>query len=244
MGNPKEEVTTMIKYIPGNEWAPGDAVAKKAAGVCQKFLPLLDFSVRWGSGKLGGTTLVLDLGWFKRSWNNFAERKGGYYQIGVNRICWLPPHCPRDRWEKLGLEIHAPKPVGENLLAIGQVAHDAQHGLSYTEMHEWFLGKASGGYRYRPHPQGDEGKPQRSLEEDLDWADMVLTYNSTVGLEALRLGIPVICSNNCFYRELCNQPCPSHGKRLNFFSRVAYAQWSEEEIERGDFIPTYYDYLK
>jgi hypothetical protein len=235
----------MIKYIPGNEWEPGDKVAQKAAMACQRLTPEgIDYAIRWGTGKLGGRTLVLDLGWFKRSWNAFMERPNGYYQIGVNHICWLPPEpMPSDRWERLGLTIEPPRDPGDNVLAIGQVEYDAQHGLSYSEMHQWMKGKRER-FRYRPHPQGDEGRPERSLDEDLEWADSVLTYNSTVGLEALRRGLPVTSSTNCFFRDLCNRPCPSVEERLTFFSRVAYAQWTEKEIEDGDFVKFYLPFVR
>ena len=236
----------MIKHIAGNEWELGDRVAEMAAAACRKFTPpTIDYAVRWGSGKLGGKTLVLDLGWFKRSWDTFTEDPDGYYQIGVNHICWLPPQWPpSDRWEKLGLAIEQEKghSHSSNVLAIGQVEHDSQHGLSYSEMHQWMKAKREA-FRYRPHPQGNEGCPDRSLDEDLEWADTVLTYNSTVGLEALRRGLNVICSSNCFYRSLCNRPCPSVKERMAFFSRVAYAQWTEKEIEAGEFVKFYLEFI-
>jgi len=231
----------MIKFL-GGEWPYGNRIAERCASACDGCG--IDFSVRWGSGKLGGTTLVLDLGWFKRGWAAYKKRPGGYYQIGVNHINWLPDSAPGDRWESLNLPILPPRPQGKNILAIGQVADDSQHGLTKDELVEWLYENTPSPFRYRPHPQSEtEAKPKNTLEHDLEWADVVLTYNSTVGLEALRLGIPVICSTNCFYAGLSGPQCPSVEDRLELFQRIAYAQWTEEEIEKGVFLPHYFKHL-
>lgn len=238
----------MVKNL-GGEWEPGCRIVDSFVASVPD--DSYDFSVRWGSGKSGGTTLFFDLGWFNRGWSSFQKHEGGYYQIGLNQICWIPERSNLKRWKRLNLQIiegrHGQFP-GMRVLGIGQVENDAQHGLSYGELDAWmdtqkrYLDPRE--YRFRPHPQGSQGKPERSLEADLDWADIVLTYNSTVGLEALRLGIPVVCSSNCFYRELCNRPrCPSVREREAFFGRVADAQWTEAEIADGTAFEFYRKYL-
>jgi len=223
----------------GGEWDVGRRIINQFGQSIPDDHP--DFSYRWGSGKGGGNTLVFDLGWFKRSWSLFKENIGGYYQVGVNHINWIPDDWyglpPSDRWDALGLTIEPMKEGGPNVLAIGQVADDAQHGLSYDEMDSWL--DARGYLRYRPHPQGEQGKPERTLDEDLEWCDRVLTYNSTDGLEALRRGIPVTCSDNCFYSDV------ARGLKLreDLFHRMAYAQWTEEEISDGTVYQAYKKYL-
>jgi hypothetical protein len=195
-----------------------------------------DFSVRWGAGISGGTTLVFDLGWFNRGWDSYKKQEGGYYQVGLNCLNWLPA-VARDS-----------RPVNGDatrVLVLGQVAFDAQHGLSRGELNKWISERRVAGaqMRYRPHPQGLELPPERSLDEDLEWCDHVLTYNSTAGLEALRRGIPVTSSTNCFYRDLCNGPCPDVATRERFFRRVAWAQWTEQEIVDGTVYREYLVYL-
>ena len=228
----------MVKNL-GGAWNIGrEVVAKFYASVPDR---CPDFSIRWGSGKAGGTTLVFDLGWFKRSWSTYKEYERGYYQIGVNHIGWIPPRAPGNRWDKLELEIVPQRESHlERVLAVGQVANDAQHGLSYDELDGWMKAMFPK-YRFRPHPQGAQGIPKNTLEEDLDWCDTVLTYNSTVGLEAIRMGIPVYCSTNCFYRDIAREK--SVDKRREFFNRVAYAQWTEEEIAEGKAYHYYHQFL-
>jgi hypothetical protein len=231
----------MVKNL-GGEWDIGRGIVDKFCASVPRDCP--DFSVRWGSGKAGGTTLIFDLGWLNRSWNAFKENEGGYYQCGLNYINWIPDNGNPHRYKALDLPIApATSCWNHRILAIGQVADDAQHGLSMAELKAWLHRKCielNPDYKYRPHPQADDGENDNSLEEDLIWADTVVTYNSTVGLEALRMGKKVICSDNCFYRGLCNQDCPEIWVRKAFFERVAQAQWTEKEIEDG----TTYDYYR
>jgi len=196
----------------------------------------------------GIQTIVLDLGYFDRPQD--ASDVSGYNQAGWDRIGWIPDDAPGDRWAALGLEILEPRPVKahpERILALGQVEHDSQHGLDGEEIESWLYGASArlrfGGVgrtrakmKLRPHPKqgwrplqrwGVSTALDKTLEEDLAWADVVVTYNSTAGLEAIRQGIPVLCSDRAFYAGVTME------EREKFFHRVAYAQWKMEELRDG-----------
>jgi hypothetical protein len=252
----------VIKNL-GGDWDVGRGVARALENAAIKYASDKDFSIRWGSGLSGGTTLILDLGWFKRAWAAFTENPSGYYQIGLNYINWVPEftdlvgEAVNERWDRLGLPLAPPKPppIGPaRILVLGQVANDAQHGLNSAELEEWARQKVAeirqnSEHTYaiedwRPHPQNEDGpRPTTSLQDDLSKADLVVTYNSTAGLEALRQGIPVICSNNCVYHSLAGEECPSIKSRLVLFRRMAYAQWTLKEIINGDAIKFYHRFL-
>ncbi|MCK5746427.1 MAG: hypothetical protein KAH44_09430, partial [Oricola sp.] len=75
----------------------------------------------------------------------------------------------------------------------------------------------------------------------IDWGDVhcIVTINSNIGHEALINGVPVICDPGAPYAELAND-CFSEGLfmpdaklRKKYFSRLAYGQWTLEEIRSG-----------
>ena len=82
-----------------------------------------------------------------------------------------------------------------------------------------------------------------SIETDLErgW-HAVVTYNSTVGLASILHGVPVFCDPSCFYAEMCSTSLsriddprwPLLGDRVEFFSRLAYAQWTFDELASGE----------
>lgn len=193
----------------------------------------------------GVDTMVLDLGYFRRA--SGANDETGYNQAGWNRIGWLPEgNLPASRWEALELGIEPPREgtgSPKTVLALGQVEGDSQHGLSGEEMESWLYGAAvrvcrehpPARAKLRPHPkQGwkprlrwDRVSAGESLEEDLAAADVVITHNSTAGLEALRQGIPVACASRAFYAGVAMQD------RETLFRKVAWAQWTIDELRDG-----------
>jgi hypothetical protein len=191
----------------------------------------------------GVRTLVFDLGYFKRAWSGF-KKTGSYYQVGVDGLQWLPPHkMPGDRWKALGLEVLPPNPGTDKVLIIGQVPRDAQHGMDQWELEDWYIQKfreyagVRGGIRFRPHPQASWHIPRirglsvsvwNTLDEDMDWADIVVTYNSTVGFEARRRGLTVDCDPSAPYYAY-----NFSGPIRDLLNRTAYAQWTEKEIRDG-----------
>lgn len=182
---------------------------------------------------------------------------GDHYAVLPGRLGWLPPDpMPSDRAERFGLEM-APRNSGRAVLICGQLAHDASHGMDFAGCRRWaegmalMIGSVSNRPIYwRPHPREAQYElpggqlsdaRKRSLPEDLEEAWCVVTYNSTAGLEALMAGVPVICDEQAYYAELCETDperveaveLPPVMKRWEFFSRLAYTQWSLEEMGAG-----------
>lgn len=105
------------------------------------------------------------------------------------------------------------------------------------------LFRATGiGTRTRPHPGQSVAKP---LEDDLARATLAVTWGSGAALKALLWGIPVAYSMpkwigagaalplHSLLRESA-PPVRDDARRLVMFRRLAWAQWTLEEIQAGE----------
>lgn len=200
----------------------------------------------------GVPLVVLDLGYFKRAKN--STDRTGYNQVGIGRIGWVPD-CEVDssRWDALGIA-DAVEPVTnrpKNLLILGQVPNDSQHGMNEIQLNRWFEEQSKpfkdSGYTvtFRPHPLHLRGKAPAcdhistptlcSLEKALAGCSHVLTYNSTAGLDAILAGIPVVCHESAHYYHIATYGAKYVAREFvnEHMHRLAWAQWTCAEIESG-----------
>lgn len=192
---------------------------------------------------------VVELGYLRRA-NSNADLEG-YFQLGWNRIGWLPEKAPEDRWKALGMGLEPIRNGGEYVLVLGQVGFDAQHGLSTHELAGWLLRAArqtavelQKPVLYRPHPlqpntRLSPGFPHKqmnvkttTLEQALDRAAAVVTYNSTAAVEAIRCGVRVVCAPTAHFHQVGADLT----LREDYFQRLAYAQWTLEELRSGEAV--------
>lgn len=82
--------------------------------------------------------------------------------------------------------------------------------------------------RIRRHPGRD--KHFIPLEQDLQKAGKVVTWGSGGAIKALMMGIPV----EAHYPEWIGQQDNTDEDRLRMFRELACAQWTIDEIKRGD----------
>lgn len=214
----------------------------------------VDFVVTWGwrAGKpfrdQGYNVLVMERGFVG---DRFAWTSLGWN--GLNgRATW--PKAPNDptRFEKhFG---HLVKEWSERegyALIIGQVKGDA--ALSTVNIDAWYYQAVNAmkarGYdvRFRPHPMAVKRQQRTpnldvktiggSLQEAMGGAAVVVSYNSNSGVEATLAGLPVIaCDHGAMAWPVC-----AHGldaelvrpDRSQWFSDIAWKQWSLSEIENG-----------
>lgn len=108
-----------------------------------------------------------------------------------------------------------------------------------VRMEEYLKARTRRPIRIRRHP--GTGTPDRPLSDDLGEAAAVAVHASRVGIEALIAGIPVLTS---FPRWIGAQAAatgwtdPLHrGDRLAMLRRLAWAQWTIEEIANGTALP-------
>ncbi len=197
----------------------------------------------------GIPVVVSDLGYMNRAL--------GYYQVGLNQLGWVPAfRCQSDRYKQQGIA-YKPFQFNKNghVLVCGQMPGDAAHNLDEDGLKAFFENTIAEIRKntnkkivWRPHPSAqfaitgaDETSTKEQLADDLAGCAFMVTYNSTSGIGALLAGVPVFCSDTAFYKELANDldfeipvQYPEEKDFTDFFSRLAYGQWTLEEITSGD----------
>jgi hypothetical protein len=171
----------------------------------------------------GKPSLIMDLGFLRRANNRNHD---GYYQLGWDRLCWLPEDPqPKDRLAKLQLTIHPDHEPWEERsrrwLIAAQVPEDMQHGMDEDQLGHLYRRYYEAIRELQPdahitlrlHPQApmlpapcqglawDAVDLRNSLLGALTKAGQVVTYNSTTFYEAYLEGVPVFCSPSAHYRE-------------------------------------------
>lgn len=202
----------------------------------------------------GVEVLVLDFGYLRRT--NHASDPSGYFQVSRNGLSQVPSFaCPSDRFDSLGFEVPATaRTDGEYVLILGQVPGDASHGMNQAQLEAWYAAlvdrvradKGRAEIVFRPHPLAPEvecpiadRRSSATLAEDLDGADIVLAHSSTALFEALLAGRAIAAqSGPCEpIGNFESGPAPLVGDPLRaFLSRVAYGQWTLDEIASGEAV--------
>lgn len=208
----------------------------------------------------GIPVIVSDLGYLKRG--NSSASKNAYYQMGLNQLNWLPPQaCSPERFRQLKIAFPAESrrsSVNDPILLCGQVPDDAQHGMDLNSLKNW-ASRTLAAIRcytkrpviWRPHPlsffslpgtDGYSNPEQEELSQCLRVCHALVTHNSNSGNEALLKGIPVFCSAtaDCTYTSVANTdlsrietPAFLLDAVRQYFYRLAYAQWTREEMATG-----------
>jgi len=163
--------------------------------------------------------LLGDLGYLKRS---NSRNKDGYYQLGWNRIGWIPEGpLTEDRLDRLGLDIEDDLPPrGERWVIVSQVPGDRQHGYNLDQLGEIYSSYAriirnhrpDARIVFRPHPHAPILPPGIVIHQDIDviergvdlrdsleLADYIVTHNSTTFYDAWLQGVPTFCSEKAHY---------------------------------------------
>lgn len=205
--------------------------------------------IRDAYNALGVPCVVVDYGYLSRV-SGRAKFHQGHWQVGIDRLGWVPEFmCPADRFEGLNLSIAPARTTGERVYVCGQHVGDPSHGLDRNGIVDWAL-QAVNDLRFvtdreivwRPHPDSPMGIGNvENSTGPIDWDDVycVVTINSNIGHEALLNGVPVIAQGDAPYTEIANDAfsedlfMPSARVRKKYFSRLAYAQWTLDEISRG-----------
>jgi hypothetical protein len=190
--------------------------------------------------------LVLDCGYLRRA--SGPADDAGYNQLGLERLCWVPPiRCDAARFAELDVAI-APAAWDRPKIALllGQVPADSQHHLGPRRLASWLAERATcalaAGWQiiYRPHPKApdlplpiscDAIDPlSEPLSASFARASVAITYNSTSGLEALMAGLRVECDSSAHFAGLE----PGTPELRDHCERLAWAQWTCAELRTGE----------
>jgi hypothetical protein len=188
----------------------------------------------------GGNVFVAEnayVGIDREDRQRYAIAVGGHNGSGA----W--PYGGPDRWESLGITLKPWRTEGDHVL----ICPNRSFGMPRFIMPpEWAEDVAyrvaritSRPVKIRPHP--GNGPPKKPLLDDLQGAWAVVIWSSSAGCQALIEGIPVFCEAPWWIAKgaACKSSIksvdnPDLPDRLPAFERLAWAQWSVREIERGE----------
>jgi hypothetical protein len=194
--------------------------------------------------------------------NGYLGKEGAdpYRSVGINGLGGRADYgnrgMPPDRWRALGIEV-APWRAGDGCVIVcGQVLTDRSH-TPWVDITTWYrrtvevvarLGR--GPVLFRPHPRcraSAETPPVPGvpisclpLAEDLARARCLVTFNSTVGVDAAVAGVPLIACDegSMAYAVAGHDPAeagdPPRPDRTQWGYDLAYAQWRQVEIAAGE----------
>lgn len=203
----------------------------------------------------GIPTIVVDLGYVNRFDENyravFERDRTLQLSIGDNVGCIPQLKCPPDR--RIRLNLTYPGMRGDRfgpIVVMGQWPSDPTHPFSDSasilawvkELQELVGNEIP--IKYRPHPRLI--KSDEFLEKALVSARAVVTWSSNSGHDALLSGIPVatkcgpyasICEDVDNLYNFSRMPWfPSEEEWEQYFNRMAYGQWSFDELADGTAI--------
>lgn len=144
-----------------------------------------------------------------------------------------------DRLKHLALDIKPPRAGGDRIL----VCPNRAFGVPERMMHPDWAERAAARIRkqtalpvvIRNHPGNDA--PKRDIYDDLKSVRAVVIWSSSCGVHALAEGIPVICDAPYW---ICKSAAVVDANtlmddslRMAALRRLAHAQWTCEEIDKG-----------
>lgn len=211
-----------------------------------------DLAVCWGVKKKaemasGRRCMVLERGYV-------GDRLGKWTSCGFDglngRADFRNAGMDSSRWDALLAQHMEPwfDGGGEYVLVMGQVAGDA--ALQGVNIDAWAVQvmrqiQARGlPVRFRPHPLGLNGRtsafPQANgtLQEALERAMWVVTFNSNSGVDSVLAGVPTVAMDRGSMAwgvtgriPHLQPPTPD---RDVWAAEIAWTQWTLEEIRKGD----------
>ncbi len=179
-----------------------------------------------------------------------------HYAVGYDGLNGRADFCNAgardDRWLKLGRALQPwKKPRGKTYLVVGQVPWDAS--VQHIDFVAWCSNVVAviqnldprSEIVFRPHPLALEKTPyilgtERSegpLEHDLEHADIVVTFNSNVGVDAAIAGVPVVAldAGSMIWGRAPDRLDAETlwWDRKQWANEIAYAQWTLDEMSWG-----------
>ena len=156
----------------------------------------------------------------------------GHHLHGDHKI----PKDWQDRPKREIPELKSPRESGTKIVLCGQTELYCD---LYPNLHEWYR-SALDQYHwtdFRPHPTERAkpgGVPVWSTWDDVKLA---ITLNSSVAIDAMIRGVPVRAVDPYAMSHLCG----GLADREHLFQKLAWTQWSWEEIKRGEPIAHLFD---
>ena len=197
--------------------------------------------------------LAIELGYIHRE---------KYYSMWWNEQGCRTTHpnidCDSKRFEQLDIVLQAYQPRDNGyILVCGQVPHDRQLHYLQSNYALWLLKLFHSIkkhtdreiiFRYHPKDKSKYNLPEyvvvdkKDLQHSIDGAHVVVAYNSTVLVESVIRGCPIICFDmmtpvyhlaDHTVNNIDNPHVPCDKERLQTLYNMSYNQWTADEISNG-----------
>ncbi|MBS4048157.1 MAG: hypothetical protein KG075_17560 [Alphaproteobacteria bacterium] len=204
----------------------------------------------------GLPVVTMDMAYFGRL---APGSRDGHHKVSVNH--WHPTayfqkvRHKSDRWESFRLPVFPMRKGGRGHIVVAGSGpkSNLRDGNEFQEWERWAIGQIADATDrpiiYRPKPYNnqtaqpiaasvmDDKTPILDLLKD---AHCVITRQSNVAIDALRIGVPAFCWDGAASvlslqdLGLVEDPrIPTDEERWQFFSDLAYCQWTLAEMETG-----------
>lgn len=211
---------------------------------------------RWGQDTRlpkSENTVIFDCGYFRRE---RGLRGGMHFRVSINE--YHPTKLPAAkaaRWNKLNLELkNYYDPNGHALLAGRGRKTRIKSGTSKPDWEIEAIKKIKAAYPgkkiiYRPKKMPRESLPGTtsdsfsSIEDLCRGCALVYAHSSNVANEAILYGVPAFAEGGPAADVCTGQPM-TEAERLDFLHRLAWWQWSVDEVRRGDIWPWLFKQIK
>ena len=208
-----------------------------------------DFVVTWGDKEVPHSRvphLILECGYINGSGDNYNENRMRFISASWNKRHGLsdwawPKEICGERWNAFGVELKPWKLTGEYVLLLEQHVGDRaapdvgkfrRDIKRECERRQWT-------FHRRPHPS--YYRNERTLAEDLSNALFAVTWCSTAAVEAVIAGVPTYTLGPGSIAAPVTRPLlsdePYVGDRTTWANRLAYRQWTMEELADGTAWP-------
>lgn len=223
--------------------SPREVVAGDVLLIWNRYGPYHEIATAFEAA--GGTVIVAENGYLGRdgiSPHAMDPRQIYALAIGGHNGQGSWPSGGPERFAALGVDLRPWRADGGHVL----VCPNRSFGIPgrmmpptwVSSVHRRLVRLTKREIRIRPHPGNEPAK--KPLAEDLRDAWAVVIWSSSAGLYALLEGIPVVCEAP--YWILKGATCPDWEARVRggvyprrrHFERMAWAQWSIDEISRGE----------
>ena len=201
-------------------------------------LPVLLGTTFWAGVEDGGPFLLVDRCSFGDPGTWVTLVRDGHGRRGDHRV---PETVDGSRWERAGVDVLPWRESDEGAVVLcGQTRTWCR---SYPSLDGWYAEAGRGCTHFRPHPAavgaGTKGGPRdRSLPPYDGWHGVAraVTLNSSVGVEAVLLGIPTVTMDEGAMAWGVTGHRPDDIRRPDrtpWLHWLAWTQWHRDEIRAG-----------
>lgn len=261
VGRPEAQLAPLIRAVADGLRINGIEVTETTSELAARGH---DFAVCWGWRRgralkgMGLRVLVVERGylgdrfnWTSLAWDGLNGR--GDFCLG-DSVPFLDP-------QRRAIMVDTLKPwrggIGKSIVIMGQVPGD--ESLQGRDLGPWYLAQArtaSDRFRMpvvlRPHPIAVQRRLHvrsgveeiaASLDETLAAAAAVITFNSNSGVDALMAGVPTVATDPGSMAwglaapsiDSLRLPAPEPEGRTIWAAKVAWCQWTPQELAAGSW---------